>query len=194
MELDELIEQYRSLVLKKRVALAFVIGLLPAIYYWSDEGERIQEDLETSEIQLQTSEGKYNDGKRKAAKLPSLLAKINEIETQLDSAKKVLPDKIEISKILNAIGVLEKEYGVTVVKFLPKQEVQPNPQIEYKEVPIDLEISGPFNQTMRFLDSLVHLPNLTHLRNILIETGDGGGDSGPKKIVTKSKLIVFKGM
>ena len=196
VEVEDIVEKYRSSKMNVRLLIATIVGLLPALYYWTEEGERIQYDLDSAIQQKDTAETKFENGKRKVAQLPALLAKLSEIETQLRAAKKILPDSIHINNVLAAIGNLESEYNVKVTKFVPGTEIQPNPQIEYKELSIALEISGRFPQVMQFFDSLVHLPNLTHLRDITLEAGEEEEDNEASQggLVAKANLILFKGL
>ena len=195
MELDDIVEKYRSSKMNVRLMIATVVGLLPALYYWTDEGERIQYDLDDAVARQSSAVSKFESGKRKVAELPALLSKLSDIEGQLRKAKRILPDTVEIDTVLAAIGTLEGEYGVKVIRFQPGVEVQPNPQIEYKEQAVELEVSGRFPQIMQFFNSLVHLPNLTHLRNIQLETSDDRDEGeNPDGVVGRAKLVLFKGM
>ncbi|SME93247.1 type 4a pilus biogenesis protein PilO [Pseudobacteriovorax antillogorgiicola] len=196
MELEDIVDKYRGAKMNVRLLIAVVVGLLPALYYWTDEGERIQYDLDSAVSRKGSAESKFENGKRKVAQLPALLSKLSDIEGQLGKAKRILPDEVEMDTILASVGTLEKEFNIQITRFQPGQEVQPNPQIEYKEVPVTLEVRGRFPQIMQFYDSLVHLPNLTHLRNISLENveGDADGEGASRMVVGRSKLILFKGM
>ncbi|RYF44909.1 MAG: hypothetical protein EOO38_16990, partial [Cytophagaceae bacterium] len=73
---------------------------------------------------------------------------------------------------------------------------------EYKEVPVEIEMQGTFVDTMRFMDRLVHMQSLTHMRNIRFtateEVQDKKkpvlADARGRKVDSKAKLILFKGI
>lgn len=196
MELEDLIDKYRTTKRSTRALLILFAAVLPALYVWMNEGERL--DLLKTQIEAEVNEerSKFEAARQKSAELPALLTKLTAIEDELKKATQILPDKVQIDAILAALGNLEKELDVKLIRFTPGQEMQPNPQLEYMEIPIDLVLQAPFAQTMRFLDRLVHMPNLTHIRNIQFnQKADTGGRLGSSpNLETSAKLILFKGM
>ncbi len=196
MELEDLVDKYRSTKRSTRSLLIFFAGIIPGLYMWMNEGERL--DVQKTQIESEVNEErqKFEASRQKSAELPALLSKLSAIEDDLKKAKEILPDTVHIDSILAALGNLEKELDVKLVRFTPGQEVQPNLQLEYKEIPIELVLQAPFGHTMRFLDRLVHMPNLTHIRNIQFSQQGSAGDrlgSSPN-LETSAKLILFKGL
>jgi Tfp pilus assembly protein PilO len=149
------------------------------------------------EAEVNDERQKFEAARQKVAELPALMARLSEIEDELNRAKQILPDRVEMDNILGSLGKLEKELDVKIAKFTPGAEYQPNPTLEYKEMPVDLVLQAPFPQTMRFLDRLVHMPNLTHVRNIQfgnsIQDATKKGTESPV-LETSARLILFKGM
>ncbi len=197
MELEDLIDKFRNSKPQVRFGLAGLVALLPALNTWFNQGEALEARRGQVESEVAEERQKFEAAKQKVAELPALMAKLTEIEDELNRAKQILPDRIEMDAILGSLGKLEKELDVKIAKFTPGQEYQPNPSLEYKEMPVDLVLQAPFPQTMRFLDRLVHMPNLTHVRNI--QFGNSVQDPGKKGseapvLETSARLILFKGM
>ncbi len=197
MELEDLIDKFRNSKPQVRFGLAGLVALLPALNTWFNQGEALEARRGQVEAEVAEERQKFEAAKQKVAELPALMAKLTEIEDELNRAKQILPDRIEMDAILGSLGKLEKELDVKIAKFTPGQEYQPNPSLEYKEMPVDLVLQAPFPQTMRFLDRLVHMPNLTHVRNI--QFGNSVQDTGKKGseapvLETSARLILFKGM
>ena len=90
--------------------------------------------------------------------------------------------------------------SVKLVKFTPSAEVAGEGGLEYKEQPVELTMQGQFSNIMRFMDRIVHMPNLTHMRNIqftAMEQSDEEKKSPtppPRKLEANARLILFKGM
>ncbi|WP_141731591.1 type 4a pilus biogenesis protein PilO [Oligoflexus tunisiensis] len=197
MELEDLIDKYRNSKRQVRYGLVGLLALLPALNTWFNQGESLEARRTQAEVDVATERQKFEAAKQKVAELPALMARLSEIEEELKRAKQILPDRIEMDGILASLGNLEKELDVKIAKFTPGQEYQPNPTLEYKEMPVDLVLQASFPQTMRFLDRLVHMPNLTHVRNI--QFGNSVQDmtkkpGEPPLLETSARLILFKGM
>jgi Tfp pilus assembly protein PilO len=197
MELEDLIDKYRNAKRQVRYGLVGLLALLPALNTWLNQGETLEARRGQAEFEVTQERQKFEAAKQKVAELPALMAKLSEIEDELKRAKQILPDRIEMDGILASLGNLEKELSVKIARFTPGQEYQPNASLEYKELPVDLVLQGTFPQTMRFLDRLVHMPNLTHVRNIQFgnnvqEMNKTAGE--PPLLETSARLILFKGM
>jgi Tfp pilus assembly protein PilO len=199
MEIEDLIDRFRLLPAKTRYALVVVIALLPALYYWLEQGDTLQRELERARQEEAAVRGRLESAKRKVAELPALLTQVESIEADLQRAKKILPDKVEMDQVLASLGNFEKDLDIKMYKFAPGNEVQPNPQIDYKEIPVELTVRASFQQIMRFYDRVLHMPNLTHLRAIQFSSVDDDGDDedGGQRapiVESTSKLILFKGL
>lgn len=199
MELEDLADKYRTAPIHIKIILVLALGLLPSLYIFMDEGDRLELELGDANRQLSNVQGRYNSAKRKVDQLPALLTRINEIEVELDKAKNVLPDKLQIDKILSLLGTMEEQFDVVLMSFKPGEETKPRPDLEYRELPIELRLQGNFNQIMQFYDSLVHLPNLTHLREIQMnrrpqsQVAEAGRDGDQTIVNSQAKLVLFKG-
>lgn len=196
MEVEELVDRYRRSPANRRYALIFLISLLPAAYYWLEEGDALQTQYEQAKDEESAIQGRLENNRRRVAELPKLLSRVKQIEEELEKARRILPNKVEIDQILADLGRFEKELDVKLHKFVPGAEVQPNPEMEYREIPVDLTLRGTFPQIMKFYDRILHLPNLTHLRAIqfnAITSADVEGTAGNTIVESTSKLILFKG-
>lgn len=204
MDIDIIIDKYRRTPFIKRFLLVFLIGSLPAANYWLEEADSLQENLEQLKYQEDDVRRKLDERKLKVAELPALEAQIGAIEGELESAKKILPSKIVMDKILAEIGYLEENRGVKVLRFEPGVEMKPVDSNDYMELPINLSVRGEFADVMDFYDSILHAPYLTHIRAIsFAKVGENDGQvedkdkskqsSNGELVVSKSKMILFKG-
>lgn len=200
MELEDLVDRYRNSKKQLRYGLVVLASFFPAFVYWTNQGESLAIRKGGVEAELTEERQKFEAAKQKVAELPALTSKLSEIEGELSKAKQILPDRIEMDGILSSLGNLEKELDVKISKFTPGVEQQPDPTLDYKELPVELVLQAPFPQTMRFLDRLVHMPNLTHLRNIQFSNPEQSKDEGSSKkgeamiLESRAKLILFKGI
>lgn len=196
MDLEDIVDRYREVPQKKRWIIIGILALLPALLHWYEEGDYLAQELEQARINESAERSRLESAKRKVAELPSLLNKVSEIEAALDKARRILPDKVEIDSILASLGKFEAELDVSLLRFVPGNELQPNAQIEYKELPIEITVQSNFPQIMRFYDKVLHMQTLTHLRSIEFTKVEANEEQqvDNTKIESRAKLILFKGM
>lgn len=203
MDLEEITDKYRALKVQLRYGIVGCIAVIPAAYLWIDTGDSLEIRKVQVEQEYQTERQTFEDARQKAAELPALEAKLSEIEIELVKAKEFLPDKIEIDAILAFLGNLEKELDVKLEKFTPGVVMAGASGLEYKELPVEIVMNGTFANTMRFMDRLVHMQNLTHMRNIQFSAPEEekidptvkevAPVEGVKRVNSQARLILFKG-
>ncbi len=193
MDWETLVYRYKSLKTLHRYLIVFGVAVLIGLWHWTDDGGELEENLTAAQQEEEGARAKFEAAKKKAGQLPALMQKVSEVEGQLERAQKHLPKSIEFDEILARIGVMEKELGVKMMHFKPNEEVQPNPQLQYKEIPVEITLKADFASIMNMFDRLVHLDQLTHIRDITFkaETGD---DIPPGTTVATASLILFKSM
>lgn len=201
MEWELLLDKYKNLNIAVRIAaLMFLATLYPAYLYWEEQG-LLLEELDEIRITRDLVQKKFDKNREKSAKLPELQEQLADIEEDLQKAKKILPEKVEQNELLSKIGSFEKELNIKIVNYKPGQESRPNQSLEYIEVPIQLEVMAPFPKIMLFFDRLVHLPMLTHIRDISFKVVENGGEEKEKgsekkerkgEVVAAASLILFK--
>ncbi|NRA64649.1 MAG: type 4a pilus biogenesis protein PilO [Pseudobacteriovorax sp.] len=198
MEVEDIVDKYKSSPLHIRFLLVIGLGLLPSLYLWMEEGDRLALDLEDAMTQLDASNRNYDRAKNKVDQLPALLSRIKDIENQLETAKGVLPDNLHIDKIVSNLGRMENQFAVSLMEFRPGDEQRPRADLDYSEIPVTIKVRGQFNQIMQFYDGLVHMPNLTHLRQIRMVKNQRQNAEGEleteNEILSEAKLILFKGL
>lgn len=168
MDYADLKDRYRSLPTRKRLLFIVVLGILPAIYIYLEDGQTLAEQLEQSKQEQDAAQAKLDRSLAKKKQIPQLEMRLSELEDQLVKARKALPDSYKVEEILQRTASIAKETGVKLLLFKPGQEKQGVGDYQYMEMPIATEISGKFNQIAAFLDRLAHLKNSLFVRSIII--------------------------
>lgn len=190
MDFDEITDRYRNTNFVVRLIIVLIAAaIIPAFIVW-DEAPGLQEELENAQNSHSAMKAKLARAERDKAELPALEQRLATIERGLERARKVLPQSIEFDEILSATGLYEKETGVQLVRFAPGSEIQPDPAIRYAEIPVEITVRANFGRVMQFLDRLVHMEKLTHLRHISFETVTD--KSEPGTVTAKASLILFR--
>lgn len=193
--MDDLIEKYRRAPFRTRIFLIVLLAMIPPYYIWDDETANIETNLEDISSRYDVLKSKLDRVKRKVSGLPELREKLLKIKDELDISRKYLPQEVEFDTLLGKIGKLENQFIVPVKLFKPGVAKQPQPEISYKELEVDMHLKGDFNKSVSFLDALVHMEFLSNVRDIsMSKSQDQAANNSPAGEVgidTRFKLVLF---
>jgi type IV pilus assembly protein PilO len=184
METEELKERYKVLPLWARLGIAALVGALPALYIYYEEGDVLAADLETVIQDEESARIKFEKAREKKTNVPKLEEQLAFTEEQLVKAKKKLPDSYRIEDVLQRAATIGKEVGVRFVSFDPGDEKRGTGDYRYMEMPIATEIDGTFNQIAAFMDRVVHLESSVFVRNIAMAPVDEAAEGAVPKDAT----------
>jgi type IV pilus assembly protein PilO len=92
---------------------------------------------------------------------------LKETEIEFEQALRLLPDKEEIPALLTSISDLGAKSGLEFLLFRPGKEAQRN---FYAEIPLSLEISGPYHNVATFFDLVSRLSRIVNIGDINMRT------------------------
>ncbi len=123
--------------------------------------------------------------KRKAKNLAKLETEHREVAAQLKEALKLLPDKREIPSLLRNITTLGKESRLEFPLFTPQGE---RPQDFYVEIPVNIVLSGKYNDVASFFDKVGRMDRIVNIHGISMK---------PEKemsttLVTKCTAVTYR--
>ena len=166
--MEELIEKYRNLAQRQRLALVFFVAIAyPALIY-VEEIEALTESLEAAERAEYSAVGNLRKAQHKVKNLPKLQKEVSLLQSELADAKAYLPDRVQFDRLLSVFGRLERRLGVQITHFKPGEIEQGDGLQSYSEVPLEMELRGEFGRVMLLLDKVVHRKELVHIRSVEI--------------------------
>lgn len=156
----------RKLPQSQRIALlvaiaAAVVGSYVYLFYLP--ASATLERLGAQQLELQR---KLSEVRSVAANLPAFQARLTELEVELKTALRQLPNSKELPGLLTDISSRGKNAGLEFKAFRPKDEV---PREFYAEVPIEIEFNGGFHEIARFFDALSKLPRIVNVADLQVE-------------------------
>ncbi|MCY4380630.1 MAG: type 4a pilus biogenesis protein PilO [Proteobacteria bacterium] len=168
--MEELLERYKSLPIPVRILGAVVLSsfiiwtmLLGEKYQLAkDELDGLQTSLESSNNELDRSQKTLESGKTES----DLEAELDLLEQKFEQAKNSLPTEFFIDKILKDISRFAEYSGIKVDTISPQDENVQGGDYQYYEIPIDLTITGTYEDCGRFYSFLAQLETMVHIRNI----------------------------
>ena len=155
--------------IKWGIVLGAAAALLAGFYFavWAPNQEKIKK-LETEKASLQADVDK---AEKAAEKIEQHKVELAEAEKRFEEISIVLPKTKEIPALLTAISDHGTSAGLDFNAFTPGNET---PKDFYAEIPISIQITGPYHNIGYFLDQVSKLERIVTVNNITL--------GGPKRV------------
>jgi len=122
-----------------------------------------KENISTMERDLSTARDKLARLKKVEKNLREFKQKLKDTETKFKEALQLLPDKEEIPTLLTSISNLGAKSGLEFLLFQPQKEVSRN---FYAEIPLKMEITGPYHNVALFFDQVSRMGRIVNIQDI----------------------------
>ena len=143
------------------VLIALLAAMLLAFIFYVFIPQRdLYNAQKESFIKLQT---KYNEQQGILANLPRFKQELKVLQSEFDEALKMLPNAREIPNLISSISTLAQESGLEINLFQPKSEVAMD---FYAQIPVEMKVTGKYNQIGTFFDKISKLPRIINVENI----------------------------
>jgi type IV pilus assembly protein PilO len=154
--------------IKVAVTLAFIIIPLVIFYFLSfqPESEKIT-NLETKKVNLIKE---IKEVELKAADLEKFVKELEDAKMIFEETAVLLPKDKEIPKLLTDISALGRSAGLDFLTFKPQADI---PKDFYAEIPITINVRGPYHNIGFFFDQVSKMERIVSVSNVKM--------SAPKK-------------
>jgi type IV pilus assembly protein PilO len=148
--------------LHKIVISVAIFGALWGCFVWffympqTETIEKLNKDLRSAQDKL----ARLKDVEKN---LRVFKKQFKETELKFKEALKLLPDKEEIPTLLTSISNLGAQSGLEFILFQPQKEV---PRNFYAEIPLKLEVSGPYHNVATFFDRVSRLSRIVNIGDV----------------------------
>ncbi|MCP4988177.1 MAG: type 4a pilus biogenesis protein PilO [Colwellia sp.] len=167
LELDDIGQWPAAAKLLLAIFLAVMIAFLGYMGFISDQIKQLERGF-TEEATLKES---YRTKYHVAANIDLFRAQMIEAEDTFANQLKSLPNSHEIPGLLDDITFVGTTSGLDFVKLEWQPEIS---KAIYIELPIDIEVIGPYHSFGQFVSKIAGLPRIVTLHDfkITIEKGD----------------------
>ncbi len=175
---------------KKLMVLAGINALLVAAVYYLLLGPGYIE-VKVQETALEEVLVKLESDKEIARDIPKYQKEKADLEKQLKIALEQLPNKKEIEGLLQSISDTAVDVGLVIELFKPGKEVIKG---FYAEVPINMNVSGPYDAVYGFADGVGKLPRIVNISNITMKSvpQKKGAETLKPKLKSSFKVTTFR--
>ena len=155
-KIEKLSKLYRLLI-SGGIFLVF-IGVAVFLFYMPK-----YENIATLEKELAKLDKELQTAKKNAKDLKKFQQKMRDAEEQFKIVMKSLPEKEEIPSLLTSISDSGKDSGLEFLLFQPKGEIAKD---FYAEIPVSINVNGPYHNLGFFLDQVSKLDRIVSVDNI----------------------------
>ena len=107
--------------------------------------------------------------------------KYRDTQLKFKQALRLLPDKHEIPTLLSSWENLGAQSGLEFLLFQPQKEVNRN---FYAEIPLKIEVTGPYHNVATFFDKVSRLSRIVNIGDVKMTEA--------KAAKTKSDTVILK--
>lgn len=180
-------EKYIPLAPRAKVAILVAILVLPIVIfyfvYYQPKTKNI-ENLTNQTIQLKQQ---VQQAKAKAANKEQFEKELAEAEKKFEETSDLLPKDSEIPKLLKDISSLGRNAGLDFLTFKPMADV---PKDFYAEIPITINVRGPYHNMGFFFDQVSKLERIVSVTNIKMSSPKKEG--GEMLLKSDCQLVTYK--
>ena len=139
-----------------------ILGALWGCFVWffympqTEKISKLNQDLKAAQDKLVRL-------KNVEQNLRAFKKQFKETELKFKEALKLLPDKEEIPTLLTSISNLGAESGLEFILFQPQKDV---PRNFYAEIPLKLEVTGPYHNVATFFDQVSRLSRIVNIGDV----------------------------
>ncbi len=164
-----------------KIISLLVVVLIPLVAFYfmvySPKTKKLSQ-LEQQKVKLLQTIRKVE---RDAEDIGKRRAETQEARLMFQKASGLLPQKQEIPNLLKGISDLGSNAGLVIVSFKPGKE---SAKEFYAEIPISIELRGPYHNIGVFLDKISKMPRIVTVASLVISNSK----KMEEEMILKSKI------
>lgn len=157
--------KYLPLQRNHKIAGAAALLILPLLLFFFVFYQPKSNEIETLTQQKDNAVQELQKAKNTAATLNRHRAEMATVEEQFQETSVLFPKEKEIPRLLTDISAEGQSAGLEFLTFKPMAAV---PKDFYSEIPIDIQVRGPYHNLGSFLDHVSKLNRIVSVSNIKI--------------------------
>lgn len=180
-------QKYLPLEFKYKAAIAGCLLVVPVVLFFFISYQPNYQKI-TALSDQQTKIEKTLTGIKAALKnRPQLQHDLDATKAVFEETSKLLPKDKEIPKLLADISSLGRTAGLDFLTFKPQADI---PKDFYSEIPVDIDITGPYHNVGFFFDQVSKLDRIVSVLNVKMGTPKKEGNE--MLLNSNCKLITYR--
>ncbi len=163
-------DKYIPLAPRVKLGIAAMIVLLPLVIFYFALYQPNSTNIDNLAGKKSTLDKEVKEVEAKAANLAKFEKELEEATAIFQESSALLPKEKEIPKLLKDISALGRNAGLEFLTFKPLADV---PKDFYAEIPVTINVRGPYHNMGFFFDQVSKLERIVSVSNVKM--------SSPKK-------------
>jgi len=180
-------EKYIPLAPRVKLGITVGIILLPLVIFYFSYYQQKAKKIENLSQQKVTLAKEVQEVKRKAASLAQFEKELQEAENLFLESAVLLPKEKEIPKLLKDISALGRNAGLDFLTFKPLADI---PKDFYAEIPVTINVRGPYHNMGYFFDQVSKLERIVSVTNVKMSSPKKEG--GEMLLNSDCKLVTYR--
>ena len=148
---------------KIKLGIAAVVVLLPLVVFFFAFYQSKSKEIDSLASKKSSLEKELKDVKTKAADLAKFEKELEEARLLFEATSILLPKDKEIPKLLKDISSLGRSAGLDFLTFKPLADT---PKDFYAEIPVTINVRGPYHNMGYFFDQVSKLERIVSVTNV----------------------------
>jgi type IV pilus assembly protein PilO len=180
-------EKYIPLDKKVKIGAAVALLLLPGVLFYFLLFAPKQEEINSLEAKKAELSAEVDKAEKAAANKKQHEDELIKAQEEFAKIAVKLPREQEIPGLLRTISDHGKRAGLDFISFKPGAEV---PKDFYAEIPVSIEIKGPYHNIGYFLDQVSKLERIVSVDNI--KMGSPKEEEGEMLLSSSCTLLTYR--
>ena len=180
-------EKYMPLA--PRVKLGIVVGLvvLPLVVFYFSYYQQKAQIVKNLNQQKITITNQLKEVQIKTGNLAQFEKEMQEAEAKFLESAALLPKEKEIPKLLKDISALGRNAGLDFLTFKPSADI---PKDFYAEIPVTINVRGPYHNMGFFFDQVSKLERIVSVSNVKMSSPKKEG--GEMLLNSDCQLVTYR--
>jgi type IV pilus assembly protein PilO len=169
--MNNFLDKFNAVPTGQKVLVLVILLVAMFVAFWMMMYTPMAEDMTRAEqeiTKLEAEKKRLDEIKRRRAEAQ---ARKEELTRQLLVAREKLPQNAEIPSLLQRIHNQAKTAGLEINRFQRRSEV---PRADFVEIPVDMALSGSFDEVANFLFYVGRMTRIVNVENIRIQRRQSG--------------------
>lgn len=180
-------EKYIPLAPRIKLGITIGIVLLPLVVFYFSYYQQKVEKIQNLNQQKVSLEKQVQEVRARAADLAKFEKELEDAEKQFSETSVLLPKEKEIPKLLKDISSLGRSAGLDFLTFKPLADI---PKDFYAEIPVVINVRGPYHNMGYFFDQVSKLERIVSVSNV--KMGSPKKEGGEMLLNSDCQLVTYR--